>query len=123
MNFSLMPELCMQHNTVTWVGDISRLRPDAWNKIKDILLMANKDVAFRLLDYMEEILGTFISEDAKKDLLSDIEAVRDFWALPQAATTFGSPLSVAYGMGRLGRLVPYGRVVWICGQLRTSLEL
>ena len=33
-NFTLMPELCMQHNTVTWVGDISRLRPDAWNKIK-----------------------------------------------------------------------------------------
>ena len=43
------------------------------NKIRDILLMANKDVAFRLLDYMEEILGAFITEEERKALLSDID--------------------------------------------------
>jgi hypothetical protein len=43
------------------------------NKIKDILRMANKDVAFKLLDYMEEILGAFITEKKRKELLNDID--------------------------------------------------
>jgi Cdc6-like AAA superfamily ATPase len=43
------------------------------NKVKDILQMANKDVAFRLLDYMEEILGAFITGEERRDLRSDID--------------------------------------------------
>jgi len=43
------------------------------NKIKGILQMASKDVAFKLLDYMEEILGAFITEEERRDLQSDID--------------------------------------------------
>lgn len=43
------------------------------NKVKDILQMANKDVAFKLLDYMEDILGAFITEEERTELLNDID--------------------------------------------------
>jgi DNA helicase HerA-like ATPase len=52
-------------------------------KIKDVLLMTNKDVAFKILDYIEEILGVFIEKDTslndegkrkeKEELRNDIE--------------------------------------------------
>ena len=30
----LILDLCSEHNSIVWVGDITRLKPDAWNKIK-----------------------------------------------------------------------------------------
>ena len=52
----------------------SYLRTIIQNKIKTILKMANKDIAYKLLDYLEEILEKFIYEDAIiKNLTSDIE--------------------------------------------------
>jgi len=43
------------------------------NKLKDVLQMANKEIAFRLLDYMGEILRPFVTEEDRRDLQSDIE--------------------------------------------------
>ncbi len=43
------------------------------NKIKDILKMANKDVALKLLDYMEEVLEKFIDDTTDINIKSDIE--------------------------------------------------
>ena len=51
----------------------SYLKAIIQNIIKEILQMANKDVAFQLLDYMEEVLGLFMTEDEKQELRSDIE--------------------------------------------------
>lgn len=51
----------------------SYLRTIVQNKIRDVLNMANKDVAFRLLDYLEEILGSFLNETAIEKLRADIE--------------------------------------------------
>lgn len=51
----------------------SYLRAIIRNIIKDILQMANKDVAFQLLDYMEDVLGLFVTEDEMRELRSDIE--------------------------------------------------
>ena len=45
------------------------------NKITDILKMGNKEIAFRLLDYMEEILGAFIPEEERRNLRSDIDFI------------------------------------------------
>lgn len=42
------------------------------NKLKDILHMANKDLAYTLLDYMEEILRFFITEEERREIRSDI---------------------------------------------------
>lgn len=41
------------------------------NKVKSILKMANKDTAYKLLDYLKEILFFFVPEDY--DLLGDLE--------------------------------------------------
>lgn len=43
------------------------------NKIKNILQMANKDIAFKILDYMEEVLEKFVDESVEMDLRGDIE--------------------------------------------------
>lgn len=42
-------------------------------KIESILKMANKDVAYKLLDYMEEVLKAFAEEETIRNLGSDIE--------------------------------------------------
>jgi len=49
------------------------LKATVQNKIKDILNMANKDTAFKLLDYIEEILDMFVDEETSKGLRSGIE--------------------------------------------------
>lgn len=49
------------------------LRAIVQNKIKDILQMANKDVAFRLLDYMEEVFRPFIEDEDRRQLRDDID--------------------------------------------------
>lgn len=41
--------------------------------IKNVLQMTNKDTAFKILDYLEEILTFFIDEDTEKELRSDID--------------------------------------------------
>ncbi len=41
--------------------------------IKNVLQMTNKDTAFKILDYLEEILTFFVDEDTVKELRSDIE--------------------------------------------------
>ena len=41
--------------------------------IKNVLQMTNKDTAFKILDYLEEILTFFVDEDTEKELRSDIE--------------------------------------------------
>jgi len=43
------------------------------NKVKDILQMANKEIALRLLDYMEDILRVFITEKERSELRKDID--------------------------------------------------
>lgn len=43
------------------------------NKIKSILTMANKEIAYKLLDYMEEVLGKFVDDEIVKTLRDDIE--------------------------------------------------
>ena len=49
------------------------LRAIVKNKIEDILKMASKDIAFKLLDYIEEILKNFITdEDELAELRGDI---------------------------------------------------
>ncbi|MBK8870586.1 MAG: ATP-binding protein [Elusimicrobia bacterium] len=47
------------------------LRAIVQNKIKDILVMANKDVAYKLLDYIEEIIEMF--DETATSLRDDIE--------------------------------------------------
>jgi uncharacterized protein len=42
------------------------------NKIKEILKMANKDIAYKLLDYLEEVLDQFIDEETRHSLRNDI---------------------------------------------------
>jgi Helicase HerA, central domain len=41
--------------------------------IKNVLQMTNKDTAFKILDYLEEVLGFFVEEDEKQELRNDIE--------------------------------------------------
>jgi hypothetical protein len=48
----------------------SYLRVIVQNKIRNILRMANKEVAFKLLDYAEEVLKYFLT-DAERNALSD----------------------------------------------------
>jgi hypothetical protein len=43
------------------------------NKVRDVLNMTNKDIAFKLLDYLEEILKVFIDDAARQALFDDIE--------------------------------------------------
>lgn len=49
------------------------LRAIIKNKIKQTMMMANKDVAFKLLDYIEEILKRFIADGEIKKIRSDID--------------------------------------------------
>ncbi len=42
------------------------------HKIVEILKMANKDIAYKLLDYAEEVLDLFIDDNARASLRSDI---------------------------------------------------
>ncbi|PZM82121.1 MAG: ATPase [Candidatus Margulisiibacteriota bacterium] len=51
----------------------SYLKTILQNKVKDILKMANKDNAFKLLDYIEEILKPFVDEITERELRNDIE--------------------------------------------------
>lgn len=41
--------------------------------IKNVLKMTNKDIAFKILDYLEEIAAFFVDEDKEKALRDDIE--------------------------------------------------
>jgi len=41
--------------------------------IKNVLQMTNKDTAFKILDYLEEILAFFVDEETKQGLRDDIE--------------------------------------------------
>jgi uncharacterized protein len=41
--------------------------------IKNVLKMTNKDTAFKILDYLEEITAFFVDEDTEKALRDDIE--------------------------------------------------
>ncbi|MEC4686615.1 MAG: DUF87 domain-containing protein [Nitrospirota bacterium] len=41
--------------------------------IRNVLQMTNKDTAFKILDYLEEILTFFVDGDTEKELRSDIE--------------------------------------------------
>jgi DNA helicase HerA-like ATPase len=41
--------------------------------IKNVLQMTNKDTAFKILDYIEEILGFFVDENTKQDLRGGIK--------------------------------------------------
>jgi len=43
------------------------------NKIKQTLRMAHKDTAFKLLDYLEEILKYFVTSEELKEIRNDIE--------------------------------------------------
>lgn len=43
-----------------------------WN-IKNALKMTNKDTAFKILDYIEEIIAFFVNEDTERTLRDDIE--------------------------------------------------
>ncbi len=70
------------------------LRAIIQNKIKSILKMANKDTAYKLLDYMQEVLSIFINEDQEYELLSDIEfnsTLETFKKLNSAVYFNGSP--------------------------------
>jgi DNA helicase HerA-like ATPase len=51
----------------------SYLRAIVQNKTRDILNMTNKDVAFKLLDLLEEILESFVDETTIQELRRDIE--------------------------------------------------
>lgn len=51
----------------------SYLRAIVQNKIGDILNMTNKDVAYKLLDYLEEILGIFVDRATREELRRDFE--------------------------------------------------
>lgn len=51
----------------------SYLKAIVENKIRDILNMANKDVAYRLLDYLEEVLAQFVDEATALELRTGIE--------------------------------------------------
>ena len=42
-------------------------------KLKNVLQMTNKDIAFKILDYLEEILAFFVDDDTERELRSDIE--------------------------------------------------
>lgn len=57
------------------------------NKVTNILNMANKDVAYKLLDYMTEALELFVDEDAAKELRSDIE----FFNITDSFFLIGNP--------------------------------
>jgi len=41
--------------------------------IKNVLRMTNKDTAFKILDYLEDILAYFVDEDTKQELRDDID--------------------------------------------------
>lgn len=41
--------------------------------IKNVLQMTNKDTAFKILDYLEEILEFFVDDNTKEELRADIE--------------------------------------------------
>jgi DNA helicase HerA-like ATPase len=41
--------------------------------IKNVLQMTNKDTAFKILDYLEEILAFFVDEETKQQLRDDID--------------------------------------------------
>ncbi len=41
--------------------------------IKNVLKMTNKDIAFKILDYIEEIIAFFVDEDTERTLRDDIE--------------------------------------------------
>jgi len=43
------------------------------NKVEDVLQMTNKDTAYKILDYLEEILTFFVNDDTKKALRDDID--------------------------------------------------
>ena len=43
------------------------------NKIKDVLQMTNKDTAYKILDYLEEIISFFVDDETKQILRNDIE--------------------------------------------------
>jgi len=57
----------------------SYLRAILKNRVKDILQMASKDVALRLLDYIEEALRQMIPEEDGLDTRSDIEFHSSSW--------------------------------------------
>jgi len=41
--------------------------------IKNVLQMTNKDTAFKILDYLEEIIGFFVDENTENELRTDID--------------------------------------------------
>jgi len=51
----------------------SYLKGIVQNKVESVLQMANKDVAYSLLNYLEKVLSPFIEDSILQDLRSDIE--------------------------------------------------
>ena len=52
---------------------VSYIKKIIQNKLKDVLHMTNKDTAFKILDYLEEILTFFVDEKIKDKLREDIK--------------------------------------------------